>query len=337
VLPGARPEQSVMLGAHRDAWVFGAGDDGSGLATVMEVARGLGYLAKSGYRPQRSIVIAGWDGEELGAYGTLAYVKKHDAELRAGGVAYLDAEQSVTGARFGADAVAAIAATVADATQMVPNPVQPGTTVYDMWGFRSRTLPPLALAGAGSDVPPSLFGAGMPSADAGFGGVLGTYHSSYDTLLFAKTFSDPGFELHRTAAQLVGVIAMRIADAAVVPYHFDAYVPLLRGAVRTLGSAARATKTHLDAPGLAQSIARFGAAARRFDAATQNLATGSATERALDAARLLDVVVYGTDGYTGAAVPELAHAVGQGNQSDVDRATARTRAALDRAAGLLAI
>lgn len=337
VLPGEHPEQTVVVGAHRDAWVFGASDDGSGIATVIEAARGLGYLAKSGYRPTRSIVVAGWDGEELGAYGTIAYVKKHDAELRQGGVAYLDAEQSVTGARFGADAAAAIAPAVADATHMIPNPAQPGTTVYDTWGFRSRTMPSLALAGSGGDVPPSLFGVGMPSANAGFGGVLGVYHSSYDTILYAKTFGDPGFAMHRAAAQLVGVIAMRLADAQVVPYQFGTYAPLLRGAVRALGATAKATKTHVDAAGLGQSIARFGAAARRFDAATQNLATESATARALDAARILDVVLYGNDGYRGGAVPELAHAVGAGDQGDVDRATARTRAAIDRAADLLAI
>lgn len=38
----------VMLGNHRDAWVFGAVDPSSGTAVMMEIARGLGQLRERG-------------------------------------------------------------------------------------------------------------------------------------------------------------------------------------------------------------------------------------------------------------------------------------------------
>ncbi len=71
--PGTNPKQSVVLGGHRDAWVYGVSDDGSGIATLLEVARGLGKLHRNGWTPKRTIVIAGWDAEEIGELGSAAY------------------------------------------------------------------------------------------------------------------------------------------------------------------------------------------------------------------------------------------------------------------------
>jgi len=59
-----RPEELVILGNHRDAWVYGAVDPSSGTASLLEAARVLGGLAKSGERPKRTLVFANWDAEE---------------------------------------------------------------------------------------------------------------------------------------------------------------------------------------------------------------------------------------------------------------------------------
>ena len=42
------PDRYVILGNHRDAWVFGAVDPSSGTAALMEVARAMGKLYKEG-------------------------------------------------------------------------------------------------------------------------------------------------------------------------------------------------------------------------------------------------------------------------------------------------
>ena len=51
------PDRYVLMGNHRDAWVFGAADPSSGTATTTEVARGLGELIKRGWRPRRTIKV----------------------------------------------------------------------------------------------------------------------------------------------------------------------------------------------------------------------------------------------------------------------------------------
>ncbi len=56
----------MILGNHRDAWVYGAVDPNSGTASLLEVARGLAALVQAGWKPLRTIVLCSWDGEEYG-------------------------------------------------------------------------------------------------------------------------------------------------------------------------------------------------------------------------------------------------------------------------------
>jgi N-acetylated-alpha-linked acidic dipeptidase len=336
IVHGTLPGESIVIGAHRDAWVYGIGSNG-GIITLLETARGLGNLAQTGWQPKRTIVLAAWDGEEFGAYGSLAYLKRHGDELRDGSVAYLNTEPSVTGGAFGADAVAAIASTIADATHIVPDPAQPGNTIYDRWAFqRPGTLPAVIHPAGGFDRDAFLFAAGTPSANTGFSGPFGVYQSSYDTLQFATTISDPGFALHRAAAQIYGVAALRLADADVIPYHFSAYVGPMRSALRALAAAARLRHFKLDSRTFARSINRFAGGAAAADLATARVLDGPAAARLLDAARRLDLTAYGIDGGTAITFPDLSHAIRDGNQAAVDLAAAQARTTIDRAATLIA-
>jgi N-acetylated-alpha-linked acidic dipeptidase len=121
---GSDPHQMVVLGGHRDAWVYGVTDDGSGISTLLEVARGLGSLHRSGWVPKYTIRIAGWDAEEIGELGSSAYVAAHRDELQRGCIAYLNTDEAASGPRFGAAGAAALAPTltaVADQVLRVPN------------------------------------------------------------------------------------------------------------------------------------------------------------------------------------------------------------------------
>jgi hypothetical protein len=272
----------------------------------------------------------------IGAYGSLAYLKRHGDELRDGSIAYLNTEPGVTGSAFGADAVAAIAPTIADSTHIVPDPAQPGNTIYDRWAFRTHgAMPPVVHPAGGFDRDAFLFAAGTPSASAGFSGPFGVYHSSYDTLLFATTISDPGFGLHRAAAQLYGIAALRLANADVVPYHFSAYVGPMQSAVRALAALARVRKMTLDSRGFSRSIGRYAGSAARSDLATTRALTAGASGRELEAARVLDLIAYGIDGGTGITFPDVDRALRNGDQAAADLAVARARTSIERAATLI--
>ncbi len=77
-IPGTGPQrdQVVMIGAHLDSWHAGSGanDNGAGVAVMMEAMR---ILKAVGARPNRTIRIGLWTGEEQGLLGSRAYVDKH--------------------------------------------------------------------------------------------------------------------------------------------------------------------------------------------------------------------------------------------------------------------
>jgi N-acetylated-alpha-linked acidic dipeptidase len=332
---GARGTQTVVLGAHRDAWVYGVGDNGSGVIALLEAARGFGYLLQNGWHPLRTLVVAGWDGEELGNLGSLAYVQRHRAELLEGGVAYLNADEVAIGPRFAADAAAALGPAINDATRAIADPINQRRSIYDEWAAEQRTALPFALApGGGSDHASFLFDVGTPVANMAFTGPLGGYHSSDDTLPFALKHSDPGFVRHRTAAQLYGLLALRLLNADAVPYSFSAYVPLMRSALAQISAKATTAKLAIDVSALQSAIDAFAGTAGRFDALTARGVNVEAADRALEAARLLDRVAYGVDGYGASLFPELTRSLGAPNTA-FDVAATRARNAIDQAGRLL--
>ena len=91
-----QPDELVILGNHRDAWVYGAVDPSSGTASLLEAARVLGALAKSGERPKRTLVFANWDAEEWHLTGSTEWGEQFAAELGKGAVAYLNVDSSTS-------------------------------------------------------------------------------------------------------------------------------------------------------------------------------------------------------------------------------------------------
>jgi N-acetylated-alpha-linked acidic dipeptidase len=328
-LRGSEPSQSVVLGAHRDAWVFGVGDNGAGTTVLLETARGLGYLAKSGWHPRRTITIALWDGEEIGLRGSAAYARAHEAELRGGCVAYLNADENVTGTVFGVAAVGALGPAILEATHTVADPARERSTLYDRWQAQPRGREMSAIGG-GSDHEAFLFSFGTPVAEMDFSGPFGPYHSSYDTLRYATAWSDPGFVLHRTAAQLYGVLAMRLAESDALPYAFSAYVPHLRAGLARLEARAREDGRSLDLAALRSSIDAFAAVARRADDAIARGA-GPGVTRELAAAQAIDALAYGVDGYAAVPFPAVTRAYASGSTPALTAALAGARTAIDDA------
>jgi N-acetylated-alpha-linked acidic dipeptidase len=302
VLRGTQPGGGVVLGAHRDAWVYGVGDNGAGSVVLLEAARGLGYLARGGWRPKRSLVVALWDGEELGLLGSAAYARAHGGELR-GCAAYLNADENLTGPTLRVAAVGALGPALVQASGVVSDPARERTSLRDRWTAQPDGVT-IAPPGGGSDHETFLSGFGTPVAEMGFSGPFGPYHSSYDTLRYATAWSDPGFVLHRTAAQLYGIVAMRVANADALPYAFASYVPVLRAGLLRLEERARREGRELDLREPSAAIDRFTDAARRADDAIAR-GDGPADGRALAAAQRLDRLVYGTNGYAAVAYPEL--------------------------------
>ena len=68
-------DRYVLLGNHRDAWVFGAIDPTSGTAVMLELARAFGVMLKQGWKPRRTIMFCSWGAEEYGLIGSSEWVE----------------------------------------------------------------------------------------------------------------------------------------------------------------------------------------------------------------------------------------------------------------------
>ena len=228
----------VVMGNHRDAWVFGAVDPNSGSSAMLEVARGFGDLLKQGWTPKRTIILCSWDAEEYGLIGSTEWAEENADDLREKAVAYLNVDVAVSGGNFGASSVPSLWKAIRDVTRDVKDP-KTGKTIYQQWQEKAREGRSLNEAtnggearigalGSGSDYTPFLQHLGVPSTDMGFGGDYGVYHSSYDSFYWMDHFGDPGFVYHVAAAQIWGTLALRLADADALPFDYTDYATQIR-------------------------------------------------------------------------------------------------------------
>jgi len=76
------PNEVVLVAGHLDSWhpATGAQDNGTGVATVVDVARA---VKVSGKPPRRTMRFILFGGEEQGLIGSAAYSKKHQGDMAA--------------------------------------------------------------------------------------------------------------------------------------------------------------------------------------------------------------------------------------------------------------
>jgi N-acetylated-alpha-linked acidic dipeptidase len=228
------PDEWVIRGNHHDAWVNGAYDPVSGIATELEEARALGVLLAQGWKPKRTIIYAAWDGEEEGLLGSTEWVEQHAAELERHAVAYINTDGYGRGflEAGGSHALESflngVAKDVQDPEARVSvwkraqaNAIVTGTA-EERIDARTRADLRIAALGSGSDYTPFLQHSGVPTLALGFGGLDddGIYHSIYDSFYHFTQFHDTDFVYGRALAQTVGTAVVRLADAELLPFEF---------------------------------------------------------------------------------------------------------------------
>jgi N-acetylated-alpha-linked acidic dipeptidase len=240
------PDEWIVLGNHRDAWVFGGVDPSSGTASMMELTRALGKLAKAGTRPRRTLVFCSWDGEEVGLTGSTEWGEQFADELRKKAVAYINVDSSTSGPNFHGQAVASLAPMLVETAHTLKDPS--GMSLYEAWKVsstreriearRPEAVTDANLAdtriGSGSDHTVFLNFVGMPVLGLQFDGPYGVYHSAYDDFFWMNHFGDPGYRYHTLMSQLWGVLALRLANADLLPFDFASYATSIRQFVNEL-------------------------------------------------------------------------------------------------------
>jgi len=243
-MPGSeRPDEWIIRGNHRDAWVNGAEDPISGQVAMLEEARGLSELAKTGWKPKRTIVFAAWDGEEEGLLGSTEWVETHAAELTNKAAVYINSDTNGRGF-LGVGGSHTLEKFVNEVSKSVMDP----ETKLSVWernrdriaanGSPSerkeaseRQDQRIEALGSGSDFTPFLQHLGIASLNIGFGGEDGggSYHSIYDSFDHFTRFVDPGFVYGVTLSKVGGHMTLRLANAEVLPFEFTDFQDTVGG------------------------------------------------------------------------------------------------------------
>ena len=234
----ADPDSPVIVGNHRDAWVYGAVDPSSGTAAMLEAVHGIGALLHQGWRPRRTIIFCSWDAEEEGLIGSTEWVEQQGRALDRA-VAYFNVDVAVSGPNFSASAVPSLKEFIRNIARSVPSPV--AGSVFFQWrlktssntddgGQHESNAPPIegeethiGDLGSGSDFTPFLQHAGVPATEISSEGPYGVYHSAFDDMAWYKQNADPNFLYLQEMARVLGLEAMRMADADALPYDYVAY------------------------------------------------------------------------------------------------------------------
>ncbi len=217
-IPGAvEPEEFVLVHGHYDSWDVGVGDNATGDATLLELAR---VLWNNRAALRRSVRIAWWPGHSTGRYsGSTWYADAFAIELDEHCVAQINCDspgcrwatsfhQTTTMSETAALVKAAIAAVVPDAPIATKRPNQAGDYSFNNIGISSFYM-------LSSTMPEALRREKGYYDVSGCGGNI-AWHTENDTIEIA----DRDNLLRDIRIYLLS--ALRVANAEILPFDWTA-------------------------------------------------------------------------------------------------------------------
>ena len=296
ILPGANGDaRPVMVGNHYDAWERGAVDPGSGTAVVLEAAEALTTLRTRGWRPERSILFAFWDGEEQGMFGSTRWVEQAIRDRFEGLAAYINVDSAVRAGDFVGNVTPGLRGPLSTVLAAVRDPQTEKTVAETAGTFQ--------FPGFSSDTGPFLGLTGTPVAEIGFGRHYPVYHTRADTVEWIRRFGDPGFERAALLARILALYAGWLANDLVLPYRFTEVSDYARGALRDLDSrTASAGEWDPFTRGLRDALDTYEKVARRWDGEAPRL-TRASPKKARASSVLVERAMAAFGSFSGGRVP----------------------------------
>uniref|UniRef100_A0A2K6Q269 N-acetylated-alpha-linked acidic dipeptidase 2 n=1 Tax=Rhinopithecus roxellana TaxID=61622 RepID=A0A2K6Q269_RHIRO len=244
------PDRYVILGGHRDSWVFGAIDPTSGAAVLQEIARSFGKLMSKGWRPRRTIIFASWDAEEFGLLGSTEWAEENVKILQERSIAYINSDSSIEGNyTLRVDCTPLLYQLVYKLTKEIPSPDDgfESKSLYESWlekdpSPENKNLPRINKLGSGSDFEAYFQRLGIASGRARYTKNKKTdkyssypvYHTIYETFELVEKFYDPTFKKQRCVAQLRGALVYELVDSKIIPFNIQDYAEALKNYATTI-------------------------------------------------------------------------------------------------------
>ncbi|MDQ3744736.1 MAG: M28 family peptidase [Acidobacteriota bacterium] len=256
---GDLADEWIVRGNHYDAWVNGAADPISGQVAMLEEARALGELARTGWKPRRTIIYCSWDGEEPGLLGSTEWVETHAAELQRHAAVYVNSDSNGRGflEASGSHTLEKFMNEVARDVVDPEKKISVGERLRarrildgdadERREARERADLRIAALGSGSDYTAFIDHLGIASLNLGYGGEDGggSYHSIYDSFDHYTRFIDPTFDYGVALSQTAGRVVLRFADADTLPLSFADFTETVGRYVKEVSKLAEDTREEI--------------------------------------------------------------------------------------------
>ncbi|XP_071104998.1 N-acetylated-alpha-linked acidic dipeptidase 2-like [Haliotis cracherodii] len=281
-------DRVVLVGNHRDAYVYGGTDPSSGTAALLEMSRVYAQEVTNGWKPRRSIIFCSWDAEEFGVVGSYEWVEENVKWLQNQAVAYINIDLITIGNyTIAVSATPTLKQAIYRAARKVPDAHQEGRTLFDVWRERNpdpldKAYPLVKLPGAGSDFLPFEQDVAIPTTDASyvfvdlgnsiFRGLYPLYHTLYDGYRFVKMI-DPQLRVCRSLAALYIELARDLVDSHLLPFDVRDYATAIDGFVKNLfaRNQDQFSQWNITSGAIQSAADNFTRASRDFHASLRNL------------------------------------------------------------------
>lgn len=261
-IPGVEQKsKSVVLGARRDAFSYGASSTAAGTAVLLEIVDLFSDLLRRGWRPLRTIEFISWDGGQYNALGATEHVENDLERLRKDTWAYINLDHAVSGNRLRASGSPVFDRLLRRVLGRVGDPREK-KSLGELWQLHGSFLEGLGTKG---DYAPWQHIAGTSSLDLRFEGARHPMHSAYDSFEWLDHVGDPGTNYHHLLTQVIGLLLLELSDRMVFPFDVKAYATRVSSWVEQLGQWVRQHAASCNTQGLVDAAVQFRKDAERFE------------------------------------------------------------------------
>ncbi|KAF3823805.1 hypothetical protein GH733_007273 [Mirounga leonina] len=231
-------DRYVVLGGHRDSWVFGAIDPTSGAAVLQEIVQSFGKLMSGGECKNTP-------GEKRCLYQLRFIYRRNRIRL------LLEFHLEVLkytlffsgNYTLRVDCTPLLYQLVYKLTKEISSPDDgfESKSLYESWlekdpSSENINFPRINKLGSGSDFEAYFQRLGIASGRARYTKNRKTdkyssypvYHTIYETFELVENFYDPTFKKQLSVAQLRGALVYELADSEIIPFNIEDYAKALK-------------------------------------------------------------------------------------------------------------
>lgn len=225
-IPGILSENDILIGAHRDGFPIGNGTSSmsshSGIAVLLEFARGISKLRKKGWKPLRTIKFVLWDGLHNSQLGSSSFGTRYATSLKRDSLLYVNLDNAIAGQYFNVKANPMLISAITEASKNIDYKKNEDWSLFQEW-YNTSNAKVDSLEGV-NDYSVFQFYLGIPVVNFSFNSRTSNQpqfpiNTGYDNKEWLIRYVDPEFLLHNTLSRFLGMFVLMVSETELSYYN----------------------------------------------------------------------------------------------------------------------